>query len=342
MSLSGNGRRILCDGTVICPKEGAKRMKIQYRMYGEGVQIVRCWGTDPVVVLPRQIRGLPVISAAAYTFSMRKDGEDTDVLIWETPDDHGFREEEYLLAGERISYVVLPETMTEIGNYIFYGCRELKGLEFSGRLTKIGSGAFTGCRSLCSLRAELDDTGRSVAGEILGDLWQRMDVTFVRSGEEARLVFPEHYEEAVENTPARILFTQHHGSGNHYRQCFYDKEMDYRKYDSLFSVAKAQDSVPVLTDLVFDRLMYPVELTEHARQEYETWVRDNGVPAGKYLTDCSRLDSLRHMCRRKLWNGESLEQTLEYAGVTGKTEVLVLLMNERNLYFPGRRRNYDL
>ena len=64
------------------------------------------------------------------------------------------------------------------------------------------------------------------------DLWQRIDVVFYEGcGNEergkisARLVFPEHYEEAVENTPARILFTQHHGSGNNYRQCFYNKEM---------------------------------------------------------------------------------------------------------------------
>ena len=80
------------------------------------------------------------------------------------------------------------------------------------------------------------------------------------------LVFPEHYEEAVENTPARILFTQHHGSGNNYRQCFYNKEADFRKYDSLFYSARAQDKTDVITDLVFSRLMYPAGLTEEARK----------------------------------------------------------------------------
>ena len=63
---------------------------------------------------------------------------------------------------------------------------------------------------------------QSCVKEILGELWQRIDVTFCyeQEGRKAVLVFPEHYEEAVENTPARILFTQHHGSGNNYRQCF--------------------------------------------------------------------------------------------------------------------------
>ena len=59
---------------------------------------------------------------------------------------------------------------------------------------------------------------------MLGEMWQRIDVNFRYEYEEdgieksdimhrrenkseARLVFPEHYDEAVENTPARILYT---------------------------------------------------------------------------------------------------------------------------------------
>lgn len=46
--------------------------------------------------------------------------------------------------------------------------------------------------------------------------------------EMTELLFPEHYEEAVENTPARILETHHHGAGGYYRQCFYNRELDYK------------------------------------------------------------------------------------------------------------------
>ena len=48
--------------------------------------------------------------------------------------------------------------------------------------------------------------------------------------ETADLLFPEHYEEAVENTPARILYTSHHGAGGYYRQCFYDRKLDTLVY----------------------------------------------------------------------------------------------------------------
>lgn len=123
-------------------------MKIHYRETEGGVEIVRCFGSDPDVELPGQIGGKPVIRAAAYAFSARKDREEEDVLVFETEDAELFRGEEHLLAGEAVERVDFPDSMEEIGRYIFYGCRNLRELKFSGRLMEIGSGAFTGCRSL--------------------------------------------------------------------------------------------------------------------------------------------------------------------------------------------------
>ncbi len=234
-------------------------MKIHYRVSGEGIEIVRCFGTDSQVVIPEQIEGKPVIKAAPYAFSARKDKEEIDVQTYDT-DQIGQRSaEEKLLAGDAVEEVVFPDTMREIGRYIFYGCRNLKKLEFSDNLMQIGSGAFTVCGNLQKLIVHLQFGSKSCVKEILGELWQRMDVTFVYEngafgGQKAELVFPGHYEEAVENTPARILYTQHHGSGNNYRQCFLAKELDYEKYDELFSMAVVMEKLPVLIDLCFGRL----------------------------------------------------------------------------------------
>ena len=38
----------------------------------------------------------------------------------------------------------------------------------------------------------------------------------------------------VENTPARILETHHHGQADIIVSVFYDRELDYRKYDEMF------------------------------------------------------------------------------------------------------------
>ena len=47
-------------------------MKIHYRVSGEGIEIVRCFGTDSQVVIPEQIEGKPVIKAAPMRFLQEK------------------------------------------------------------------------------------------------------------------------------------------------------------------------------------------------------------------------------------------------------------------------------
>ena len=324
-------------------------MKVHYRIIDDGIEIVRCFGTDPEITVPGEIDGRRVKRMAPYAFSARKDREDEDVLVFSGDEDRIFSGDEQLLAGELVESVKLPDTMEEVGRYIFYGCRNLKSLWFSDRLKNIGSGAFTGCRSLSQLHVRLCDGKRSCVPEILGDLWQRIDVTFYENGKDterekisARLVFPEHYEEAVENTPARILFTQHHGSGNNYRQCFYNKEIDYRKYDSLFYSARAQDKTGVITDLVFSRLLYPEGLTGEARESYEAFIREYALPAAKHLTDAEDMEALREFSARQLWSEEALNGAVMYASEQGRREVLSFLMDEKHRLYPGRKKKYEL
>ena len=341
-------------------------MRIHYRETEEGIDIVRCFGADGNIELPEEIKGRPVTRAAAYAFSARKNQEDEEVLVCETDEGRIFRQQEQLLAGDIVESVRFPDTMREIGKYIFYGCRNLKELTFSDSLTEIGSGAFTGCRSLNRLDVRFLNGRRSCVPDILGDLWQRIDAAFYEAPggsreagdggsreaggndcleKRAELVFPEHYEEAVENTPARILFTQHHGSGNNYRQCFYNKEMDYRKYDDLFFVAKAQDKVSVLADLIFGRLLYPAGLARAAEESYEAYVREHGGQIAEYLTDTGRMEALREMSRRGLWTKEALDAAVDHAAAhqtAGRGESLSFLMNERHRLFPVRKGKYEL
>lgn len=317
-------------------------MKIFYRESEQGIEVVRCYGSDPDIILPDRINEKPLIAASPYAFSAGKDREDENVSVFETDDHRMFRDNERLLAGNELRSIVFPDSMESLGRYIFYGCRNLEKLSFSDQLTNIGSGAFTGCRSLNSLRVNMTQDSKSCVKEILGDLWQRIDVVFLSPKGEARLVFPEHYEEAVENTPARILFTRHHGSGNDFRQCFYNKETDYRKYDSLFSLAKARESERVLTELAFSRLLYPVDLTQKARQEYEDYIRENALAAACCLIDLENEDAVRAMSRFKLWSREAITGAAEYALQKNQGEILSFLMNEKNRLFPAGGKKYEL
>lgn len=61
-------------------------------------------------------------------------------------------------------------------------------------------------------------------GNFFLELREEQYVNYHSKQGEARLVFPEFFEEAVENTPARILETHTHGSGMWYRNCFVQTE----------------------------------------------------------------------------------------------------------------------
>lgn len=321
-------------------------MRIEYRICeNKEIEIVRCYGADGQIVLPEHVEGNPVVRVAPYTFSARKSAEEEDVLSYDVKGQVLFEEDTHLLAGENVESVVFPNTVTEIGNYIFYGCRNLQYLEFSDTLDQIGSGAFTGCSGLGKLKVHQMKGKQSCVKEILGELWQRIDVSFLYGNETAKVVFPEHYEEAVENTPARILFTQHHGSGNRYRQCFYRKELDYRKYDDLFQVAAVYDKAEVVADLVFGRLLYPVELGVKYQESYEQYLTDHIEEMSKYLIREEKMDAIYYISRHELWTREGLEEAIIYAGIERKTEILSLLMEEKNRIFPQKpkqKKKYEL
>lgn len=96
-------------------------MKIHYRVKNNTIEIIRCYGTDSRVVLPEEINGILVVSAAPYAFSAHKDDEE-EAEVWESEDTVSFGEER-LLAGEEVQEIVFPDALKEIGRYIFMGAK---------------------------------------------------------------------------------------------------------------------------------------------------------------------------------------------------------------------------
>ena len=307
-------------------------MKIYYREKSGGIEILRCFGIEGRVEIPGMIDGKLVISAAPYAFSSHMDEKEDlkNASLWEVSDGLEFGREEHVLAGNDVEEIVFPYTLKEIGRYIFYGCGNLKKLEFSDSLMQIGCGAFTGCHALEKLTVHMRQGKKSGVKEMLGEMWQRIDVNFLYEYEEARLVFPEHYDEAVENTPARILFTEYHGSGTNYRQCFYSKELDFAEYDSLFDMAVVMDKLEVLVDMSFGRLRYPWQLSEKAKKQYEDYIRGNLKDIGEFLVESGSLNGLELLSREKLWNREGLEHSIDVASGKKDMEISAFLMNERS------------
>lgn len=323
-------------------------MKIYYREKSGGIEILRCFGIEGRVEIPGMIEDKLVVSAAPYAFSSHMDEKEElkNACLWEMSDGLGFGREEHVLAGKDVEEIVFPDTLKEIGRYIFYGCGNLRKLEFSDSLMQIGCGAFTGCHALEKLTVHMRQGKKSGVKEMLGEMWQRIDVNFFYEYEEdgieksdimhrrenkseARLVFPEHYDEAVENTPARILYTEYHGSGSNYRQCFYDKELNYQEYDRLFEMAVAMDKLEVLVDMSFDRLEFPYGLTGNARENYREYIRKNLEDIAEYLVKQEDMHRLEMISSQKLWTLKGIDSALDCASQRKETEVSAFLMNER-------------
>lgn len=269
------------------------------------------------IVIPEEIEGHPVTSIAPYAFSAKK-----------------------------ISGLCFPRFLEKAGKYVFYRCFSLKKLCFSDAFMDIGAGAFTGCRlqeiEIDFYRGE-QSCLKFIADEIRYAL--RITMRYHRADghmDVAKVVFPEHYEEAVENTPARIVETHYHGAGGYYRQCFYNKELNYKEYDSLFPFALAQEEEEILVDIAAYRLRFPFRLGQKARETYMEYLAEHMEAAGQQYVLSEDMDMLRFFGREKLWEEEAMNQAIERASVEKKMEALSLLMDQKRILFPRKRKTFDL
>ena len=122
------------------------------------------------------------------------------------------------------------------------------------------------------------------------------------------MVFPEFYEEGVENTPARILMTQMHGSGMHYRNCFYEKRFDFHAYDGCFLRARAQEREDLVLELAVSRLRFPFDLGAEERAVYEGYLREHLSQAGGWAVDQRDMELLRWLIQDFLFGEEAFRE----------------------------------
>lgn len=303
--------------------------EIQYKKTPKGMLITEYSGTDSYVVLPDEIAGEAVTGLDDYAFARNLEVEE----IW------------------------LPGGLKEVGRYAFYRCRNLKKLILGNGLLDMGGGALTGCH-LTEVEIYFCEGKKSCLKSIVEEMRYQMRVSLHgyswisvdgeeqndkdRQVWEARILFPEHYEEAVENTPARILETHHHGAGGYYRQCFYNRELDYKKYDEMFYHTVAEDTEETAAELALNRLRFPVELSEKNKSVYEAYVQEHIETVAVYLVKREDIDGIRFLEQKKLWNEPALQIGMDVAAEEKKTEALSVLMDVRKEQFPKKKKTFEL
>ena len=281
------------------------------------VHILRCFIIGGGVVIPREIEGMPVTEIAPYSFSA-----------------HSEEKEPGAICGESLTEIFLPDTLHRIGRYAFYGCENLEKITFYSNIKDIGAGAFTGCHRVRHLDVTVVEKGRSCLRELLMELREEQEVRYRVEAGEARLIFPEFFEEAVENTPARILETHTHGSGILYRNCFVQTKLQFDLYDGRFPWAKENEQMETILRIAFGRLLYPMGLGERAKEMYLQFLKEHLETAGHWAVGLEDGKSyIIFLAEQIVSTKEELEILLKAVEAMKSVELISYLMNEKHIRF---------
>ena len=320
-------------------------MKLAYEIVNETVRIWRCYIYGKEAELPKEIEGRPVTELAPYAFSAHMDEKKLEAGL-EAGTIHFWGEEEApALKGMDLQALYLPETLQKIGAYAFYNCNALEELHFYGTLRDLGAGLFTGCHHVRHLEVTLQKEKTSCLQDILMEIPEKVQVVF-HGADEAKVLFPEFFEEGTENTPARNLSSTMHGSGMSYRNCFYQKRFDFRAYDSKFYWATVNEDFDTVLDMVQQRLRFPVDLSEEAKKTYEEWTRTHLPEAGIRIVQCKDMPGVTWLTEGFVLESAEARMLLrsmtEEAGMRGFTEGAGYLLDVTHQHFKPRAKSFDL
>ena len=319
-----------------------------YKRNKTGICIDRVYGYDAIVELPDMLEGLPVTELGAYIFSDHIDQAELKMMQekenfctedgTETQPDDDMPQ----AAGNRVEEIRLPRQLKKIGRYAFYNCFHLGKLTFYGKMQDLGAGALTGCHRMEQIFMETDEKGESGLRDFLTELPETLRVDMIINGEHGRFWFPEFFEEGVENTPARILENHVHGSGIRYRNSFVHKKLNTLEYDRLFPYAVAWEQEQIVLNLALDRILYPVSMTEEAREKYLVHIKEHAQQAIKLLGEQKAYDSMQHILRKLAPDRTETEKMLEEAQKADDSRWVSILMNELQKHGRKQRKAFEL
>lgn len=308
-----------------------EQQEFAYETTEHGIRILRCYGKSSCIRIPEQIEGQPVTELAAYAFAKEMDSE---------PENSSGLS---CICGEYLEELYLPPTIRRLGRYIFYNCIQFRKLSFYSNIAFMGAGAFTGCERLSELEMQEVPEEKSCLREILSDLKQAVQVKVYQGGKcRYELVYPEFYEEAEENTPARIINTVTHGMGIQYRNAFRDTRVIFSEYDKLFETGKYNVDLINAIKMSAARLIYPVELEEKAGRAYAAFLTEHLEQAAETFLKAEDKEKLRWLAETFIGTKEQMEVLTGAAMKQEETEALSMLMDISHRRFPEKKKKFSL
>ena len=341
--------------------------RIDYIEKNGEASIYRCYGDGARQELPDMIRGMKVTELCDHCFasspSVRVDENQIRTIYreeWEREDmpvlsDRAEVHDSDLkaLCGPMLQEIVLPRYLKRTGDYVFYGCINLKEIFFPAAFISLGGGAFVACNHLETLRFAIDgydpEKGNSTPYEmksILSELSYEVEVIVedTEGNTLYRLMFPEYGEETEDMYEARLIWIHYRGEGMKFRNCFRGRQLDFRQYDSLFYTHSEWAFIPSVMRLAFDRLRYPVELGESEKNDYLSYMQKEYQATADYIFEPQRevrQGDLRVLCSMEYFTEEILTHFLDRASAAHDAAAVTLLMEYRRKHFAVQKRKYE-
>lgn len=192
-------------------------------------------------------------------------------------------EELHPVCGNFVEEITLPDSLQVIGSCAFYNCRRLRRLSMGAGDLTVGSDVFLNCFALADLLVRAAPEEKTGLFALVNNITEAVRALFWLPGEahpQAGLWYPAYWED-VEESPAHILLHTFSGQGYHYRQCFLENKLLPAEYDAIFPQGHDADDASVMAMLCFDRLRWPWQLSDAARDAYRDFLKTN---TGRVLT----------------------------------------------------------
>lgn len=273
----------------------------------EYIEITGYEGTIRHLSVPAIIEDLPVRSIGKSAFSGRED-----------------------LFG-----VELPATIDTLGRYAFYNCKNLRSISLHDGVEDYYDGVIKQCQSLSEITLHQERDSFSVMKELLADNDRRLTFTVEPIG--LRLTFPAYVYDFVEDVEARVLHHKIEGSGYPYRECVTRKGVDLLAYDKLFSHVISDDYEAAIM-VALNRLRYPIELEDAAKEQYAQYLEQNARVVLLKLIEQECNEEIRYLCEECLITKDALEDGLYEAADKKLSAITAILMEYQRQHFAAHQQ----
>lgn len=266
-----------------------------------------------------------------------------EMLVLDLDESHGSVIKNHEFAHcSALKIINLPKGIEVIEDYAFYRCLALEEIHLYAGIKSLGCGAFMGCKKLKKIVIKDVEDDIYFLTEILYDFQYEVEVEIYYKDETfVKLTFPEYYEESVENTPARIIDIVYHGSGYKYRQCIRNRQMDYDKYDSLFSYAIAQNFTPTCIQIALNRLSTPKGLKPAVKERYLEYLREESKEVAKQICKNDDLEIMGVLAEAGYFTEDLLRAFQDRASAMGRAEMASYLLNYGLEHFKPKKKRFD-